>query len=491
MILKSVYYLILYILSIHCSIVFGFEERKLNNIDLEQEAFQFLKPSSNFQKPRFKLNHIVQHGYVNIDPLGYKQTFLKNEQSSAHKIPFFKSLKIDNHMNINDIDEFTSDNVLKAIIPGMKLKQGISTQSNGAIHSKMIPDYTDASTVLAISLMCANSYLEPGSPNWRDVPGWESNTRFGWPNTGIRGYIFEDESAEYVMIVLKGTSLATPVGSGPSAPSDRYNDNILFSCCCAKAGWSWTPICDCVEDSSHCNTECIRSVSTKFNDSYYNIANKIYDVVKTWYPDTTTFWLAGHSLGGALASLTALTKNIPAFTYEAPGEYRFAKLIGLLDGKENNMDKFDIYHFGNLQDPIYWGQCNGITSSCWWFDYALETGCHTGAECVYDFKNGPDVQPPPPTDSNGNPISTTSILNSYPTEEALQIETDNHEIEVLRKYSSLLQKLDASKMSTSMFSVSKHTINYVINKITSWTMVPKCYIRHNCTSTECVGWSYV
>ena len=41
-----------------------------------------------------------------------------------------------------------------------------------------------------------------------------------------------------------------------------------------------------------------------------------------------------------------------------------------------------IYHYGNVQDPIFMGECTGISSSCYWFDYALESRCHVGYECI-------------------------------------------------------------------------------------------------------------
>ena len=57
--------------------------------------------------------------------------------------------------------------------------------------------------------------------------------------------------------------------------------------------------------------------------------------------------------------MVALTNNIPAFTFEAPGEFMFAERIGLLpdlpptpslknhsDYKEF-MEQLPIYHYGN------------------------------------------------------------------------------------------------------------------------------------------------
>jgi putative lipase involved disintegration of autophagic bodies len=110
----------------------------------------------------------------------------------------------------------------------------------------------------------------------------------------------------------------------------------------------------------------------------------------------------GHSLGGALASLVALTFDLPSFTYETPGDLLFAKRLGLLppapptspptpphlspasphlqskaDGKprdnvggglddwEPYLETLPIFQFGNDVDPVYIGQCKSVTSSCW------------------------------------------------------------------------------------------------------------------------------
>lgn len=167
-------------------------------------------------------------------------------------------------------------------------------------------------------------------------------------------------------------------------------DNMMFSCCCAKASWEWKAICDCPLSTKQCSLSCLLKESN-FDRSYYNLAQTIYLAVKEWSPKAT-IWMAGHSLGGALASLVALTNDLPAFAYEAPGELIYASRIGLLPdipspGKTPDYTEFlaslPIYHFGNTQDPIFLGTCRGISSSCYWFDYALESVCHVGYECKF------------------------------------------------------------------------------------------------------------
>jgi lipase ATG15 len=147
------------------------------------------------------------------------------------------------------------------------------------------PDHTDKQTILNFAYLTLDSYFEPENKGWIPVPGWNVSSRFGWENTGIRGYLFEDDEQKNLIIAIKGclllkmkshilalgTSLATPVGSGPTAKLDKLNDNMMFSCCCAKAGWSWTPICDCPKPNNECSMSCLLKESN-FDGSYYNLA---------------------------------------------------------------------------------------------------------------------------------------------------------------------------------------------------------------------------
>jgi putative lipase involved disintegration of autophagic bodies len=89
--------------------------------------------------------------------------------------------------------------------------------------STTVPDHTDHQTVLNFAKLTYNAYSEPTDKNWMAVPGWNVSARFGWENTGIRGYLFEDELQSSLIIVIKGTSLATPVGGGPTARLDKLN----------------------------------------------------------------------------------------------------------------------------------------------------------------------------------------------------------------------------------------------------------------------------
>jgi lipase ATG15 len=247
---------------------------------------------------------------------------------------------------------------------------------------KDTPDPTDKDTILTLARFTVDAYYEPSDPKWINVPGWNVSASFGWDKSGIRGYLFQDLARNLVVIVIKGTSLATPIGSGPTAKLDKFNDNLMFSCCCAKAGWEWTPICSCPLTSSTCSMSCLLKESN-FSGSYYRLAQTIFLAVKELFP-TQSIWMAGHSLGGALASLVALTNNVPAFAYEAPGDLLYAHRLGLLPNQDVDLflQNKHIYHFGNDKDPIYLGECTGVGSSCYWLDYALESKCHVGYECI-------------------------------------------------------------------------------------------------------------
>ncbi|KAJ3216225.1 putative lipase atg15 [Dinochytrium kinnereticum] len=286
-----------------------------------------------------------------------------------------------------------------------------------------LPNMTDTLTVLNLAKMTFNSYTEPNNKDWMDIPPWNVvsivlTDRFGWESDGIRGYVFVDETKDTVVIAVKGTSLQTPIGGGPTSPRDKYNDNMMFSCCCAKAGWSWTPICDCARNTE-CSMDCIHRKS-QFADSW-----TIFVAVHAWYPQSTSIWVVGHSLGGALASLLALTHDLPGVSYEAPGDFQYASRIGLIpdlppgnDGDPNNPPNYDgflntlqIYHVGNNRDPIYLGECQGASSSCWYVGYALESKCHSGKECVYNQEEHDRNPPPTPTPATQDLASAQERLD--------------------------------------------------------------------------------
>jgi lipase ATG15 len=143
-----------------------------------------------------------------------------------------------------------------------------------------------------------------------------------------------------------------------------------------------------------------------------------------------------------LASLIALTNGVPAFAYESPGDLLFASRIGLLPtGSAEILDEFlkdlPIFHFGNDADPIFLGQCTGISSSCYWMEYALESKCHIGKERL------------------------------YPSRVPKQTEIDIFQ------------------------SIQYHSIDFVIRNVFEPQDVPECKFIPNCLATECPKWKFI
>lgn len=79
----------------------------------------------------------------------------------------------------------------------------------------------------------------------------------------------------------------------------------MFSCCCAYP--LRHPVCPCATSSTQCSSTCLVETSN-FSDSYYNLAQTIYVAIEAMYPQTS-IWVTGHSLGGSIASLVALTNG--------------------------------------------------------------------------------------------------------------------------------------------------------------------------------------
>lgn len=103
------------------------------------------------------------------------------------------------------------------------------------------------------------------------------------------------------------------------------------------------------------------------------------------YPDTL-FWLVGHSMGGAIASLIGARFSLPTVTFEAPGDRLAAMRLGLISTPDEATSLDYITHVYNNVDPLAWGGCRGPLSICAQAGYAFESQCHTGRIAVYDLK---------------------------------------------------------------------------------------------------------
>ncbi|CAO3590561.1 unnamed protein product [Absidia cylindrospora] len=246
----------------------------------------------------------------------------------------------------------------------------------------IIPNVTDRSTILSLAMMTNNAYNGvDNTTDWYDLGDpWHRNTSFGWESDGVRGHVFGNADNSLFVISFKGTSVGL-WKDGPTGEKDRINDNMLFSCCCARISRAWTPVCECYQGNEYiCQLNCLEKsiLNTEF---YYDHAMAIYLDVADQYPNAT-IWLAGHSLGGSLASLVGQTFGIPAVSFEAPGEQLASARLHLPSYK--NMT---LWHFGHTADPIFTGECSGPGSSCWYGGFAMESKCHKGKMCVWDTVN--------------------------------------------------------------------------------------------------------
>ncbi|KAJ7145139.1 alpha/beta-hydrolase [Mycena crocata] len=243
------------------------------------------------------------------------------------------------------------------------------------------PDVEHRSTVLELAKMSNNAYVDPEDPAWYELGAdWAVSYPFGWePDAdGFRGHVFATPDNKTVVLALKGTSAGFLGGGGPTAKKDKLNDNLLFSCCCARVDWTWTTVCGCYRSGWKCDANCVEE--SLIDDSlFYPIGTNLYNNLTYMYP-TSDIWVIGHSLGGALASLLGATFGAPVVAFEAPGEKMAAGRLHLPSPPSTQ----HITHVYHTADPIAMGTCNGVLSSCALGGYAMESRCHLGKSIIYD-----------------------------------------------------------------------------------------------------------
>ena len=116
----------------------------------------------------------------------------------------------------------------------------------------------------------------------------------GWEPTddGLRGHVFVSEDNSTVVLSLKGTSAGWITGGGgPTVRRDKLNDNMLFSCCCARVGPTWSTVCGCYKGAGKCNQECLES-ALQDDDLYYSVGvvSKLpHDTPRRRQPDFAEF----------------------------------------------------------------------------------------------------------------------------------------------------------------------------------------------------------
>lgn len=274
-----------------------------------------------------------------------------------------------------------------------KLNPLRSNPQEWRVARHFVPNVTDKETVLTLAKLAANAYVPiPHEGDWSEVNGthegsWDhSKDGYGWDDDGIRGYVFTSLDEKTMVLSIKGTSTAVLDSGGPTAPNDKINDNLFFSCCCARVTRMWSTVCDCYMENGQCDELCLERELLR-EDRYYQELLCVFANAKAIAPNASTIWITGHSLGGALASMLGRTYGLPVVTFESPGDDLPVRRLhlpvppGLLPWEDF------VWHFGHNADPIFMGSCSGSSSTCWLKGFAMETKCHSGQVCMYDVKN--------------------------------------------------------------------------------------------------------
>ncbi|KAG0702953.1 alpha/beta-hydrolase [Suillus ampliporus] len=243
------------------------------------------------------------------------------------------------------------------------------------------PNVESRETLLELAKMTNNAYVPRDDSQWYELgENWHTHYPFGWePDAdGLRGYVFATPDNSIVILSIKGTSAAAWGDAGPTAKKDKLNDNLLFSCCCAKIDWTWTAVCGCHRGGWKCDQNCLEQALVE-DSLFYPIGMNLYNNLTYMYP-TSDIWIIGHSLGGALASLLGITFGTPVVAFESPGEKMATRRLHLPSPPSTH----HVTHVYHTADPIAMGTCNGVLSSCALGGFAMETRCHQGKSIVYD-----------------------------------------------------------------------------------------------------------
>ena len=95
--------------------------------------------------------------------------------------------------------------------------------------------------------------------------GWEPE------DDGFRGHVFATQDNSTVVLSIKGTSASVFGGGGPTTKKDKFNDNLLFSCCCAHVDWTWKEVCGCHRGGWKCDNDCTEEALVADDDLFYPI----------------------------------------------------------------------------------------------------------------------------------------------------------------------------------------------------------------------------
>lgn len=159
----------------------------------------------------------------------------------------------------------TPTRILRPLRRGIRIQQPLGIDWEEV--DTLAPDVADLGTLQELAAIAGNAYaLNPGrSKNWYDLPDyWNATLPIGDSSeTMMRGHVFVDtRDNATVVISIKGTTLPF---TGPTSGEDRRNDNLMFSCCCARS----KSVCGCFGKKWTCDTNCVEDALTE-DTLFYN-----------------------------------------------------------------------------------------------------------------------------------------------------------------------------------------------------------------------------
>lgn len=97
-------------------------------------------------------------------------------------------------------------------------------------------------------------YSEHATPSLTHLISYYQSFPYGWedPADGFRGHVFRSSDNSTVVLSIKGTTL-----NGPTSRKDKFNDNLLFSCCCGRVAFGWRTVCGCYAGRNKCDAVCL------------------------------------------------------------------------------------------------------------------------------------------------------------------------------------------------------------------------------------------